>query len=401
MTIWGAFTNSSMAMQTQSQSLDTISQNIANINSPGFKRTNTHFVTAMSEVNANNTIFSVRGIDSQQVDVAGPTQTTNNWADLAMNGPGLFIVNSQVNGQGTTEYTRNGSFTQEAVTVGNTTHNYLVDSSGNFLQGWQADASGAVNTSGPMTSIYSDNGSAVAGRATANATMRANITAGSAQPQSLPITIDSTTGQPTTLNLNFTPTGTNAWTLSPTVDGATVTSAATQPVAFNGDGTLQTPAAPVPVAIQWADGTTSQVNVDLSQVTQYAAPKEIYSSSQDGLANATVVDARFQSNGDLNIETSDGQSQKVFQLATADFANPNGLTALSGTMFSESQDSGTAQVTPLTAGSSIETGALEQSNVDLGNEFTRMITTQKAYTTAAQVFKTADTMTGTVRDLVT
>lgn len=225
------------------------------------------------------------------------------------------------------------------------------------------------------------------------------------------IPIYDTSGNAQTLALNFTKTGADTWTVSygidPTVGTITSpTSTTTTPttLTFDGAGNFVSQSGASSVAITWANGTTSTISVDFSQMSQLASGNLIVNSAtQNGYASATMVKAEFDSNGNLYGDYSNGQKVLLYTLPVANFVAPDALESTSGTLFRQTAAAGALNVDPVTAlnDTSITPGALESSNVDLSAEFSRIITTQTAYNTASKLFSTSNQMIETVRDLVT
>lgn len=150
MSILGQFASSVGAMMAQSKKMETISLNIANLNTGGYKRSDTNFSTMLAQTYDNNRdIGGVRGITRSMISQQGNLQSSDSNLDVAINGGGFFMLNSQIDGNGTTLYGRDGTLSQALgpeiqVTInGNTTtsnEGYLVDKNGYFVQGWPVNA---------------------------------------------------------------------------------------------------------------------------------------------------------------------------------------------------------------------------------------------------------------------
>ena len=180
---------------------------------------------------------------------------------------------------------------------------------------------------------------------------------------------------------------------------------------FNADGTLATadtsaatPTGSISVTIPW-DATTSglspqTLSIDMGTVgssdglTQYDSPSTLVSSSVDGALFGNLSGMKIDNQGYVTAQFSNGLSQKIFKLPVATFTNPDGLNAISGNAYQVSPDSGTAVLGEATTGGagSIQANALEGSTVDLANEFTNLITTQRAYSASARIVTTASEM---------
>lgn len=429
MSLWGAFTNSVQAMQTQSHSLGVISQNVANVNTPGYKEAQDIFKTNLSEVTAKTNIFGVKPITRQLIDYQGPITASNTWKDLAVNGEGFFITNSNGTASGTTSFTRSGAFSTtnippagtsgastgsglSAGTTSSTTTSgpitYLVDGAGNYLMGYSGTTGpmgtgSATSDTSNLVPLQYQMGSALQGAPTSSITLQGTLPSNATTPQAqgLPVYDQSLNSQ--TLTMNWTQTGANTWSLSYSMDpkAGSVTNTPTT-VTFDGNGKIVSPTSST-ANVTWADGSSSAINVSFNKLQQLASGTfNMDQTTQDGFPTGYLNQLGFDSQGMLNAGYTNGKTQVLGQVAIAQFRNPNGLETKTGTTFGQTADAGAMQVG--TVGSfpsmtSISPNSLEQSNVKLEDQFSQMIITQKAYSSASEVFKTADEMTQSARDL--
>jgi flagellar hook protein FlgE len=173
-------------------------------------------------------------------------------------------------------------------------------------------------------------------------------------------------------------------------------------VNFNGAGQLN--ATPdvngnVNVALQnidWGNGSNLQdINFRISNFTQFAGEYNVISSTQNGAELGLRTGVAIDDDGFVIAQFSNGQSARIYKLPIATFANENGLNELTGNVFRESERSGNFNLREAGQGSAglITSGALESSNVDLADEFSKMIITQRAYSAGTKVISTADEMT--------
>ena len=418
MSIWATFTNSGEAIQTQSNALAVISQNISNINTTGYKAVDNHFQTLLSDQQDGTNIFSVQGLQENENDVEGSFQTTNLWDNLAINGPGFFVLNTSLSGTGNTLYTRAGDFGeavnstdvvngQPATAAGSIA--YLTGSDGGYLMGWQA-VDGVANTSNSLTSLTPVGialGSTIPGKATSAVALQGSIpsnpTDGVANT-AVPVYDNSFNTQ--SLQMTFTQTGENQWSVAyslPTGVG-TVPTGSTTDLTFDGSGNFVSQTGTASVPITWADGTTSNVSVDFSKMSQLASGSLIVNAqTQNGYGAGTLVQGQFDSNGNLYGDYSNGQKVLLYTLPVASFTAPDSLQSTSGTNFTQTAAAGSLNLDPATSlnDTSFIPGTVESSNVDLGTEFSQLIQTQTAYNSATKIFNVSDQMAQTLRDLVT
>jgi flagellar hook protein FlgE len=171
---------------------------------------------------------------------------------------------------------------------------------------------------------------------------------------------------------------------------------------FNGDGSLN--AAPdangdvnVPLAgINWGNGSAAQsIDYDLAGLTQQSNSFTFGSDNQDGIGTGTLTGITFSEDGSVNAQYSNGLSTKAYQLAIGTFPNVDGLEAVSGNVYRVTNTSGNPSLGAANTGGAgtVEGGELEASNVDIADEFSKMIVTQRAYTANTKVISTADQMT--------
>jgi flagellar hook protein FlgE len=210
------------------------------------------------------------------------------------------------------------------------------------------------------------------------------------------------------LVIQYTKVATNTWNInvndpvlaSSGVASGTVTPA-TRSITFNGDGTPATVVFP-PVAITgWTTGANaSTVTIDVGTanltdgITQFAGQFALNSVDQDGARYGGFIGVSIGNDGVVTALFDNGEQLAVYQLPIVMFANPNGLAARNGNAYSQTDQSGDIILQQANAGGAgvVASSALESSNVDLAEEFTKMITTQRAYSASARIITTADNM---------
>ncbi len=189
---------------------------------------------------------------------------------------------------------------------------------------------------------------------------------------------------------------------SETATAGSVTSTATlgNPLVFSQTGQISSPDA-LTFTATWDDGATSSFNIDIDAMTQFDGGFTPFTSGQDGFARADITSLSFDSSGHVLGLFSDGTERQIYKIPLYDFANPNALDSENGLLFTETQASGTAEVFFADENSKAQLlpTSVEISNVDIAQEFTRMIQTQNAYNMNATTFKTIDEMTTVARDL--
>ena len=419
--------------------MDVIGNNIANVNTVGFKSSTVTFkdvfyqttqsasgpneTTGTGGQNAKQIGLGVSlGSISKNITSEGGSQRTDNPFDMKLSGDGFFIVNKA----GVNYFTRAGAFTTDA--AGN-----LVNGDGYNVMGWQADKDGNVikdtvskltiktadklQTKAAKTEKTSFTGNINASDSSFVATKDAtgNIT-GYTGGITMSAQIYDSVGQQYLLTFNVAKTkNANEYTITPTTlkstDGTDYTNAlpkaqTTPPttplttLTFNAnDGTVTTPKDPVELQIKWQDANIAgrelqKINLDFSGLTSVATETSTHSSS-NGKAVGIMTGVGVQTDGRIIAAYSNGDNVCIGQIAVATFDNPAGLEAVGNTMYQTTMNSGTFDgigEDVSAGGGSITTGVLEMSNVDLSTEFTEMITTQRGFQANSRIITVSDTM---------
>ncbi len=420
MSIQGTFNTAVQAMQAQSQSLNNISTNIANTNTTGYKLQDTHFATLLNHIQpTDKRFFTVNTYDYRQVEKQGSILSTNRTFDLAINGRGFFVTNNTTDGSATFQYTRDGAFFGEAVTMetdtdGNGANDQgvrLITANGSYVYGWQADENGVVTQTNDLSTLvpvtYSTE-SIFPFKSTTNIELQANISASDSGRQTVGLPFVDQEGNSRSLTLGFTAEQGNNWTLDAiATDLATLdvpVSVNPPTLSFDGAGRLVDPSDGI-LNIEVSDALGPQsFTIDVSKLTQLADNNRltVQNIDQDGYIEGRLDRTYFNGNGELIGSYSNGEVLTLYKLPIATFAAEGKLEAKSGNIFVESHESGELALKGLgdpTGSTQIITGALESSNVDLADQFSKMIITQRAYSSAAKVLTTADEMTMAARDL--
>ena len=168
---------------------------------------------------------------------------------------------------------------------------------------------------------------------------------------------------------------------------------------FDANGQLTTPTS-VPLALNFGTSTAA-LTLDLSLMTQFDGDFTAFSFERNGFAKSTIVSLSFDGEGHISGNFDDATNRRIYKVPFAVFSNPNGLEMKSGNVFAETPDSGTARIEIASSGgfARFQVNTRELGNVNLVDEFSRMIQVQNAYNSSATVFRTVDEMLVTARDL--
>lgn len=411
----GSLYNAVTALKVQNATLGNISQNLANSQSTGYKSVDTQFATILDQNYNDTSAYNVKMVARNLVRNQGIVLATNSPLDMAISGSGLFVVNSSPDGSGSFNYTRNGATTLTPETAfkpgGDSNKVYLTDANGYFIYGYPgANTAGSTSNSPSSLSAISYNPNGVmAPSATTRATLEGTMPLTESGATTASVSVFDTTGRQQSIGINMSPVpgSPNAWGLSFNMDPSvgTVSSPAAQ-LAFDSYGKVISPTGPVSVAVAWADGTTSNVAVDFSKLAINGSTTEasIHTSDYDGYPGGTFKSLSLDSDGVVWANYSNNEKEAIATIAIAQFVEPNELNHVAGTLFSATQEAGEVQIG--TAGSfgsrtTLVAQALEQSNVDINTEFSNMIITQKAYSSASQLWGAVNEMIQIARDLKT
>lgn len=439
MSLYGALFSGVSGMTANSNAMGMISDNITNLNTVGYKGTDAQFVSLVTAQGGSDNYApgGVKSTPRSLIDKPGLLQTSNSATDLSVEGAGFFVVKNGTSANdpnGGIEFTRAGSFTPDA-------NGYLRNTAGLYLQGYKLASDGSIpGNLGDLANLQTINTSGLTGtaEATTQVTLRANLqstnainpaeatydptvsadnmASGTVQPDfSRDVLVYDAQGGSKNLTMSFLKSSTpNQWHVEiyanpaseVTTSGAYVDGqVATGTLAFNQDGTLDltntSASLQSAVGINWTGGVSaSSINLNLGAdgtangMTQFASDSALISSSVDGAVFGNVIGVQVGTDGIVTALFDNGLAKAVYQLPVATFQNPNGLTRANGNGYTVSDQSGTYAIqVPGTGGAgTIAPSTLESSNIDLGAEFVKLITTQRAFSASSKIIQTADEM---------
>jgi len=419
-------------LNSQSNSISVIGDNIANVSTPGFKERRADFADVLGQSVSTSGGNAQIGAGSKTARISpiftqGTFESSARATDLAIEGKGFFITDSA---QGRF-YTRAGLFNFDQ-------DGFLVDPQGGRVQGFGIDPL-TQTSNGQLAPIQLD--TAVAPprdtsqlEISANLDSRETLTASfdPSNPNATSnhrtvVTVYDSLGNPHQATVFFTKTAANEWEYTVTLPPSSTQTAPANPsdqfvvMATGGQGTLTfdangnltstTPSPLADVVLDFAGGAASStVALNFGPVagagtgdatTQFGSESTTTSFSQDGFGAGLPQSVAFDKEGFLTVQFSNGQVLNVAQMALANFANVEGLTAVGNNNFSESRGSGQALVGEPLAGSlgSIRGASIESSNVDLAQQFVRMIVAQRAFQANTRTISTTNDLMGALVSL--
>jgi len=392
--------------------LNITANNIANSATTGFKSSTPAFAElfAVSPQGVSNTQIG-NGVQLQAVEQQfkqGDIATTGNSLDLALSGNGFFAVSNN----GAQQFTRAGSFhTDNTGTV--------VNDAGQSLQVYAPTGTGTFNTTSLANLVIPTGDAAPAASTTAAMTFNlpANATPPTAAPfnpanansynQSTSLTLYDSLGAAHTASMYYVNTGAGTWNAFEYIDGTAVNAAPVK-LTFSNSGALtgvvDAAGGTNPAAVSFGAFTPTTgaaamtVAYNLSNATQYGSTFGVTSVTQNGFTTGQISGISVSSDGVVQANYTNGQSKPLGQVAVANFANQQGLQQVGNTNWEETFASGQpvfGQAGGAGVGN-IESGSLEQSNVDITQQLVNMITAQRAFQANAEMVSTENHITQAV-----
>ncbi|MCC5995722.1 MAG: flagellar hook protein FlgE [Oceanicaulis sp.] len=454
MSINSAMIAGASGLLANSSALAAISDNIANVNTTGYKRVNTVFTPNYKIGGGGEARYNSAGVTANSrldVNSAGLLNPSGSPTDLAIDGNGFFVVRptpTSNTGADAVLFTRSGSFQTDS-------SGFLRNDAGMYLYAWPVSSDGTVNQNpSNLDQLEAINLSNIGGAAEATSSIRINanlqasqaispeaatydasdpafnMASGAVTPdfQRTIQVFDSQGGvRSITMSMLKSPTA-NQWFTELHVEPATdvVTGAglnngqiATGVVAFDTNGQINpgattlpsglnflasnNPGAPGPNEVQWAPGTgvgSQAISLDLGTagspggITQFDSPSTLNSTTVDGAIFGAFAGVEVSQEGFVSARFTNGVVRKIYQIPIATVANPNGLASVGGASFQITENSGAFTMNAPGRGASgtIAASSVENSNVDIATEFSNLIITQRAYSASSRIITTADEM---------
>jgi len=385
-------------INTSSSAINVVGDNIANMNTTAFKAgkaTFSELLAGLSGTSAAGNPISfglgakLNGVD--RVDTQGTITFTGESTDAAINGSGFFVVSTE---EGALGFTRSGKFEFDK-------EGYFMSSDGFRVLGYTA-VDGKIDTTGPIAPIEIRLGQTIRANATEEMSLSMNLDAQAADGSTFTSSVQvyDSLGAPHVLSVTFTKTGMGTWSWDAAMPSEEGTLNASGDFVFDNEGRMVSPADnPTLVLTGLSDGAADmQITLNLrdsagnSLITGFASASAVSSTTQDGFAASLLKEISINSDGVIVGLTDHGQSIPVAQLALADFPNVQGLRKYQGSTFVPFVTSGEPSIGVAGTGGrgSIVGSSLEQSNVDMAQEFVNLIVAQRAYQANSRVIMTTD-----------
>ena len=412
-----SFYTSLSGLNAAQTAMSTISHNLANVDTNGFKRSVTQFADVIaSSVNLSPTMMVGAGTmvkGNIQQFAQGNLIQSSSALDLAISGDGFFAVKPQLGGQ-TINYTRNGGFMVDA-------NHYVTDAQGNYLQVYPVDGSGAVVATGldQTTSLQLPTTSGTP-TPTQNVGMTVNLTSSAAVPttatfdrfdpssynQSTTTTIYDTSGNPQSMTTYFRreSTGTpSTWSAYSFIGDKPLTSGGSDHVTmtFDASGAMTAPAGATTFDPITPAGATAAQTINFtfgSATAETSTPFNIVSRSADGNAVGQLQGVTVDGDGTVKASFSNGDVKSLGKVVLANFTNPAGLRQLGDSTWAATGVSGAPTVgAPGSDGfGNLMSSTIERSNVDITEELVNLIAAQRNFQANAKALDTASQISQTI-----
>ena len=445
MSINSAMLAGASGMRANASALAAISDNIANVNTVGFKRLRNDF-TALLNTQNPSTKYSAGGTAARSSAIMteqGSTVASSVSTHLAVSGGGMFVVRSRSDDATVRDpyyYTRAGQFSPDA-------DGYLQNAAGFYLQGWPVSSQGVVNANPTdLNALEPIRVSGIAGGAEATSSLSLsanlqsshevstaaatydstdsanNMASGAVTPDfQVPIQVYDSQGGLHTLTFSFLKQGPNTWYAevhlpadqvvdgAPNVDGQLATGI----VSFTPFGQLDAANSTLPTSVtigmtgaggsEWDPSmglATQTIDLDLGGpgapggLTNYDSDSVLGTSQIDGTPFGSLASVDVDDDGFVTAIFTNGLTRRIYQIPLATFGNTDGLIGEQGGVYRLGPDAGALSMrgAGVSGAGSIKSRALESSTVDLAEEFSNLIMTQRAYSASSKIITTADEM---------
>jgi flagellar hook protein FlgE len=420
-----SFSTALSALNSTSTAIDVVGNNLANLNTNGYKTSVVSFHDLVTQsqgsgLGETQVGFGTAPPITMRQFTQGAVQASSGTLDAAIQGDGFFIVKDSNYNQ---MFTRAGEFQADA-------NGNLLTSTKQYVQGWTAAANGVIDTTQAVSDIQIPVGQLRQPFPTDEMSVNLNLNAAaiSGTPDdnfSTPMQVIDSLGNTQTLTITFTkdPATPLQWNYQVTIPGNATTAgtpgtptpllATPGTVTFDPSGQLVSPSAAaggVPIAITGLSDSALDMNITWNlynpdgstRVTQLSQPSAVSANEQNGQPAAQLLKVAMGEGGQVLAQYSNGTQAVVAQLALASVRNPQSLIAVGNNNYQASTKTAMPAIGTATTGGrgQIVGGSLESSTVDIAQQFTQLITFQRAYEANSKIVTTADSLSQTTINLM-
>ncbi len=395
----GLFAIGLSGVNAHAASLEAVSQNIANTQTTGYKRERVDFSTLVTSLSPEGGIegggvgATARTLFGEQ----GAITRTGSSTDIAIAGDGFFVVSETPDASAPVSFTRSGGFSARE-------DGLLVNEAGYFLRAAPVNGAGGA-AAGALASLQAVDVNqfptiaAATDQLTLAGNLSSNVPAGAVVAQHFQV-FDAD-GTPRTLSLTLTSTSGGAFdAIAAFADGAQET-VASGTLAFGADGRLDAAASTLPLS--FSANSSQTIDLNISSLTLGPGATQFTTSTANGAASGTLTGVEISSNGRVIAQYSNGLTRDLYQIAIANFTNAEGLEIGASSTYQLTTAAGALSLDNPQTGraGALEGSALEISTVEIGQEFSTLIETQRAYAANTRIISIADelwqTLTQTAR----
>ncbi|MED5356827.1 MAG: flagellar hook-basal body complex protein [Pseudomonadota bacterium] len=408
MTMFSSLSAAFTGMRSHSDAMRSIRDNIVNVQTPGYKTANTRFKEMISEIGRtqNRIIQEHMGVAPETqffIDKQGTTEFTGRALDVAIQGKGFFVSNTEADGSGSIELTRNGQLLNKSVNIGGTDQLFLSDVKGNVVLGWPTDETGSFQIGADVGSLepirIDSNAFSISAQTSTEALLQVNLKNDAVTGESfnVDLAVFDEIGTDHNIKFNFAKTATlNTWDVTPSfTDGTTIAQTVPFTMTFDATGAVISPTSQtLDLTFTTPGGGTASLGVVFSKMSHFAGGFTLVVLSADGNANGLLDSVNFDETGAVIGNFSNGVSRNLYKLPIAIVDEPNKLDLRFNTHYAANSRSG--EITLFEADQSglgdFVAGSLEASTTDLATEFNNMIIAQQSFAMNGQSFRTIDAM---------
>ncbi len=399
--------------------LGVVGDNVANTNTIGFKASRAIFANVLgAAVGTNAPGSGVQMTRTQQIFAQGALVNTGQSTDVALSGDGFLTVAGTVDGTYGQYFTRAGQLTLRA-------DGTLVTPAGLAAQGYPADGNGGFASKVADITLSS---APIPPKSTTTMEVNANLDSAAATPAaawdpqdpsatsnvSTSMTVYDSLGTAHVVDVYFRKNTTGDWEYHALAKGSEIAGGpptgnvevASGQLTFDANGALSNHTVATPAAIDFVGAATGQTitfdfgsptaggGTGLDGLTQFGSPSSVSSQNQDGYASGALAGVKIDSDGTVNGIYTNGKTLAAGKLAVAKFASNDGLARAGGNLWSATRESGEAALGAVGTGgrAALVAGSLEQSNVDITQQFVELIAHQRAFQANSKTITTADQM---------
>jgi flagellar hook protein FlgE len=402
MTMFSSLSAAFTGMRGHTDAMQSISDNIVNIQTPGYKTAHTRFnemIGEISRVGNRITQAHMGSAPSTQffVDKQGTIEFTNRALDVAIQGRGFFVSNTEPDGSGSIELTRNGQLLNKSVNIGGVDQLFLSDVKGNVVMAWPTDDTGAFVIGDGVDSLepvrIDNNAFTITARASTVASLQVNLNPAAATGESFSadVGVFDQTGTGHNINYSFAKTATlNEWELTATVSDGTVTTPMPVTMTFDATGQIVSPTSQsLDITYSNTGGGSATIVTDFSDMSQFAGDFTLLDLTSDGNADGLLDSVNFDQTGAILGNFSNGVSRPIYKLPIAIVPEPNKLDLRFNNHYAVNDRSGEISLfeADQTGLGDFVAGSLEASTTDLATEFNNMIIAQQSFAMNGQSFR--------------